>query len=252
MPELKPTTCKVFKENIAKHTLFEIIHHEMGNGLAIIAGYTRFLQQLSTLSKEEKYSDKYEFYVQTIAQREKQLDDFLSLVRELVSKTSNQWCQQSSRMDMTSAVKLITDQLEPLFPNLEIRMEIPEYPLYILCDPLWTSIVIEHVLNHNIAFHQGPNPVLIKLVVHENSHLHEAQMGVYVKKRIGKRLPITGMNTFEKWAQTLDEHDQDVCMAMCIEVLQELKGRIWVEEGDENYDIMYISLPTESTIEARS
>jgi signal transduction histidine kinase len=72
-------------------------------------------------------------------------------------------------------------------------------------------------------------------------------MGVHIHNRNPKRQPVLEDNIFSRWTQTLDEHDQDVCMAMCIEVLKEHQGRIWTEEGDTEGESMYIALPVISS-----
>jgi light-regulated signal transduction histidine kinase (bacteriophytochrome) len=258
MPKLKATTCKELKDNLANYSLLEIIHHVVGNGLAVITGYTQLLQRLvSPLEQQhmplgpdrgKQHHEKGEFYLQTIAQGETQLNDFLAHIRGLSLYPANaRFCQTLLKTDLTFLVKRTTDRLLPLYKSQKVQCHWTAQPLYVMCDPLWIELVLEHVISHNIAFHSGSTPVKIDLLCYHDRDssppLHEIQVGVHITKRYMKRRKIAAKNVFEVWSQTLDQRDQDVCMALCDEILQEHGGRIWSEQNQGRKESMYVSLP---------
>lgn len=254
MSKLNAATCKVLKDNLANYSLLEIIHHEVGNGLAVITGYTRLLQRTVPMSEQQclpsepeieaQNREKEESYLQTISQRETQLNDFLTRIRDLsLYPADARFCQNMSKTDFTFLVRVIAERVMPLYKHQKVQIHLPAQPLYVKCDPLWIKLVLEHVINHKMAFHCGATPIEIDLVCCQDRHVQEARMGIHIIERVPKRRPIAAENVFETWSQTLDQRDQDVCMALCTEILQEHGGRIWSEQRPGRKESMYVSLP---------
>src|SRR5690348_10787532 len=105
MPELKMLTCKTLKENIANYSLLEIMHHEVGNGLAAITGYTQLLYR-ATLPLGQPDNSKREFYFHAIKDREQRLNDFLTQVRSLARQApSSRFLQTLVQTDLTSLIE---------------------------------------------------------------------------------------------------------------------------------------------------
>ena len=256
MSALKTPTCKVLKDNLANYSLLEIVHHEMGNGLAVVTGYTRLLQRLNVEQENQRspgeadagkqYREKRDDYLQTIAQRETQLNDFLAHIRGFsLYPPHARFHQNVSQVDLALLLQNVTHRLLPLHKNCNIQIYHPEQPLYVMCDPPWIELMWEHVINHNMAFHQGSTPIQIDLICcpHPTRLIQEVQMRIHILKRSPKRQPVAEENTFEIWSQTVDQRDQDVCMALCTEILQEHGGRIWSEQEKGRRACMSVSLP---------
>lgn len=256
MSELNSTTCKVLHDNLANYSLLEIIHHEIGNGLAVITGYTRFLQRLEFAyeqqcfclkqDKKAQFHEKREFYLHAISQRETQLNDFLANIRRLsLYPAHTRFCQNLTKTDLVLVLKRITDRILPLYKNQKVHILCPSEPLYILCDPPWIELVYEHLINHNMAFHRKSTPVKIDLkrCLDPSHTFQEARIEMHITPRSPKRRPVAGENVFETWAQTLDQRDQDVCWALCSEILQEHGGRVWSEQEPGRKESTYVALP---------
>lgn len=256
MPELKATTCQVFKEYLANYSLLEIMNHAVGNGLAVITGYTYLLQRSILFAEQPCSSGKREtetqhrtkeaFYVQAISQRETELNDFLIHMRDFSRyPTHTRFPQNVARTDVILLGERVVDQLLPLYTYQKVQLHWPAQPLYIRCDPPWIALVVEHLLSHNLAFHDGSEPAEIELFSYQDPsrHVREARMGIHICIRTPKRRPVAEGQVFEAWAQTLNQRDQDVCMALCAEILQEHGGRTWSEQKEGRKKSMYISLP---------
>ncbi|GHO87517.1 HAMP domain-containing histidine kinase [Dictyobacter formicarum] len=260
MPELNANTCKIFKANLGHYSLLEIIHHVVGNELAIIVGYTNRLQRAIWTSEQPleqkawaQSREKWEDYLRIITQKEAQLNDFLTQIRVLTLHPADErFCSTMLKLDVTGLVQKIIDRLFPLFCDQEIQVHVPEQPYFIVCDPLWIEVVLEHLFTHNLAFHDGSEPATISLECRDEPayHLHEVQISIRVTKRPVKRIPIAEGKMFETWSQTLDQRDQDVCIALCYDILQKHGGRLWTEQGQEQAESMIIALPLASEASA--
>ncbi|MBO0794833.1 MAG: HAMP domain-containing histidine kinase, partial [Ktedonobacteraceae bacterium] len=139
MSELTSLTCQVFHDTLTRYSLLEIMHHEVGNGLAVIAGYTQLLQRSSLHSAtEESHDAKQEFYLSMISQREAQLNHFLEHIRAFSRYAADtRFCQTLSKTDFSLLLKRPVDRLRPLFKHKKVHMRWPAQPLFIRCDPLW-------------------------------------------------------------------------------------------------------------------
>ena len=256
MSELQTSTCKVLKDNFANYSLLEIVHHEMGNGLAVVTGYTQLLQRLDAEHENQilpeesvagkQYREKRDGYLQVIAQREAQMNNFLAHIRRLsLYPPHTRFHQKMSKTDLMLLSQEVVNRLSPLHKQHKIQIHNPEKPLCAMCDSPWIELVWEHVINHNVAFHQGSAPIKIDLICcpHPTELTQEAQMRIHIQKRTPKRQPVAEEEIFATWSQTLDQRDQDVCMALCTEILQEHGGRIWSERETGQKEYMAVSLP---------
>jgi signal transduction histidine kinase len=72
--------------------------------------------------------------------------------------------------------------------------------------------------------------------------LQEARIGIRIKRGPIRQKSETE-ERFETWSQTLGTREQDVCIAVCREVLREHGGRIWNEQEAEQEEIVFLALP---------
>jgi hypothetical protein len=113
-----------------------------------------------------------------------------------------------------------------------------------MCDLLWIELMLEHVINHTVDAHTLSTPVVIGIEHFEDPSkmLQEARIGIRIKRGLLSQKSGTEEG-FETWSQTLDTRDQDVCIAVCREILLEHGGRIWIEQEAEQEEIVYLVLP---------
>ncbi|GHO47101.1 hypothetical protein [Ktedonospora formicarum] len=245
MSELKKTTCKTLKENLTQYSLLEILHHEVGNGLAVISGYTQMLQR-ARFSSSSLESEASCAYLTKLEQRMVQLNEFLTHIRKFVFQPSDtRFCEKLITTDLAILVQQVFERLAPLYAEKPIEVHFPSQQLCVRCDVLWIEFVLEHVLSHNMAFHEGPSSLHLTLECHKTAvqERGEARMGIHICMRHPKRSHVTRSDIFGSWSQTLDQHDQDICMSLCEDILQMHGGRIWSELKSRRMFSMYIALP---------
>jgi signal transduction histidine kinase len=235
--------------------LLEMILHEMGNGFAVISGYTHLLQRaVSTQAQAafppeldvwQQQNERWLFYLQTMRHREALMNDFLAQLRELSPMaTKERFSQCFVRTDLVLLLGRIIERLAPLHQDRTMQIHLPVQPLYVMCDLLWIELVLEHVINHTLDAHMLSTPVDIWIEHYEDPSkmLQEARIGIRINRGPIRQKSGTE-ERFETWSQALGTRDQDVCIAVCREVLREHGGRIWNEQEAEQEEIVYLALP---------
>jgi signal transduction histidine kinase len=255
MSEINSNMSRRISDGPISSLLLEMILHVMGNGFAVIWGYTHLLQRaVSTQAQAafppeldiwQQQNERWLSYLQTMRHEETLLNDFLAQLRELwPMATKERFSQCFVRTDLVLLLRRITERLAPLHQNRTIQTHLPVQPLYVMCDLLWIELVLEHVINHTVDAHTLSTPVDIWIEHYEDPSkmLQEARIGIRIKRGLIRQKPGTE-ERFETWSQTLDTRGQDVCIAVCREVLREHGGRIWNEQKAEQEEVVYLALP---------
>lgn len=237
-------------------TLLKLIHHEMGNGLAVLSGYRSLLQRaisaqahLDAPPDQEIWQHQNERllgYLRVMHDREKLLDDFLAQLRALSPGTPlDRLCQNFVEEDLVVLLNHVIERLVPLYPDRTLRVHFPVQALAFKCDPFWINIVLEHIFKHTIAAHTTSIPIDITLTLSDR-HVSHAVQEARIAIRIQRELP--GLHPSheglgEMWSQVLSQSDGELCSSMCSEVLQEHGGRTWKEQGPGQEEIACLALP---------
>src|SRR5260370_5786131 len=126
--------------------------------------------------------------------RETLLNDFLAQLRALSPvATYGRLSQSFVRADLVVLLRKIIERLGPLYPDHTLRVHLSVQSLFILCDPFWIELVLEHVMNHTIAAHTASTPVDISLQPStDSSHtVHEATIAIHIKRTLPDHNPIS-------------------------------------------------------------
>ena len=255
MSEINSNVGRRISDGPISSLLLEMILHVMGNGFAVISGYTHLLQRaVSTQAQAafppelhvwQQQNERWLGYLQTMQHSETLLNDFLTQLRELSPRaTKERFSQCFVRTDLVLLLRRIIERLAPLHRDRTMQTHLPVQPLYVMCDLLWMELVLEHVINHTVGAHTLSTPVVIWIEHYEDpsNMLHEARIGIRIKRGLIRQKSETE-ERFETWSQTLDTREQDVCITVCREVLREHGGRIWTEQEAEQEEIVFLALP---------
>lgn len=255
MPDRQNYSNKFATSNLAGYTVMEIIHHEMGNGLAVISGYTQLLLK-SMACREKVFSrsdpemvlhdnQKWLSYLQVMKESEEDLNDFLMQLRNYsLYELKDSFGQNLVKTDFVSLSKRVIGRLAPLHKDRTLQIQLPLQPLYILCNPLWMELAMEHILNHTITAYTDFTPVVIKVEQHRNyaTNLDEVKIEIHFKT-VQTEQKTNYAEIFDLWSHTLDERDQDLCIALHMGVLHAIGGKLWIDKKTNNEEFIYISLP---------
>jgi signal transduction histidine kinase len=246
---------KRISESPINSTLLRQIHHELGNGLAVLSGYRHLLQREISLQAQETAppepdvwrhrNEQWLGYLHIMQDRETLLNDFLAQLRALSPvATYGRLSQSFVRADLVVLLRKIIERLGPLYPDHTLRVHLSVQSLFIMCDPFWIGLVLEHVMSHTIAAHTASTPVDISLEPStDSSHMvQEAKIVIHIKRTLPGPNP-RREEVSEMWSQVLSPDDRELCFAICREVLQEHGGRIWNEQGGEQEEIVFLALP---------
>jgi len=246
---------KRISEGPVNSMLLEMIHHELGNGLAVLSGYRYLLQRAISLQAQETAppepdvwrhrNEQWSRYLHIMHGRETLMKDFLAHLHALsLSATYARFCQRFVEADLVAMLRRVIERHVPLYPDRTLRVNMPIQALFIMCDPFCIELFLEHIVNHTIAAHTASTPIDIRLEpLTASSHMiQEAIIAIQIK-----RTP-PGSNSgreeiSETWSQVLSQSDREICLAMCRQVLQEHGGRIWSERGGEQEETIFVALP---------
>ncbi len=255
MSEINSITDRNINDGLINYPLLEMVIHVMGNGLATISGYTQLLQRAISTQAQEAFSperavwqqhhERWLRYIQTMRQSETLLNDFLAQLREFSQEaTKERFSQCVMRTDLVLLLKRIIERLAPLHQDRTMQTHLPVQPLYIMCDPLWMEVVLEHVINHTVDAHALSTPVDIG-IKHDGdpcNMLHEARIEIRINRGLLRQNSGTE-ERFETRSRALDTRELDVCATVCREILREYGGRIWSEQEAEQEEIVSLALP---------
>ncbi len=255
MSEINSITDRNINDGLINYPLLEMVIHVMGNGLATISGYTQLLQRAISTQAQEAFSperavwqqhhERWLRYIQTMRQSETLLNDFLAQLREFSQEaTKERFSQCVMRTDLVLLLKRIIERLAPLHQDRTMQTHLPVQPLYIMCDPLWMEVVLEHVINHTVDAHPLSTPVDIGIKRDEDpcNMLQEARIEIRIKRGLLRQNSGTE-ERFETRSPMLDTRELDVCATVCREILREYGGRIWSEQEAEQEEIVSVALP---------
>lgn len=221
--------------------LLKLIHHEVGNGLAVLSGYRQLLQQALSKQAPEAFSStqdswqslkkRWSGYLQTMQDREVRLNALLIQIRELSpGATDERLCQNFVRADLVVLLEQVIEQRIPLYPECALRVGLPAQPLYIMCDPFWMQVLFEHVfLNYIIGRDANMLPAEIHLEPFPGSMGQEAKITLRIRSDLPELTP-GKEREFEAMIQRLERAEENACLALCHEILHEHGGRIWSEQ----------------------
>lgn len=235
--------------------LLKLVHHEMGNGLAVLSGYRCLLQRAISCQACEDVPPKPEVwrqqneqllgYLRAMRDREALLNDFLVQLRELSPGAAPEHlCQNFVRDDLGLIFGRVAERIAPLFPDKTLHIHLPGQPLFILCDVFWLEVTLEHVTSHTIAAHMTSTPIELSLeqASDPTCPLRNAKIAIQIE---GMPLdsPEENEDPSGPWSQAPDLSDQEICFAMCREVLQEHGGRAWWQRRSGRTKLLCLAVP---------
>lgn len=218
---------KRVREAPINYALLKLIHHEVGTGLAVLSGYRQLLQHaIETHTRKDQWLG----YLQTMQGRERRLNDLLVQLREVSPGTIKRCLSQNLvRTDLVVLLGWTIGQRAPLYPDHILHVSMPVQALFIMCDPFWMKVLLEHVLNYIFL---GP-PDTMPAEIHLEPFLHH--MGWKAKLTLRRRSTLPRLapgreGGFGAQIQVLEQDEQEVCLALCHEILHEHGGQIWSEQ----------------------
>jgi signal transduction histidine kinase len=231
---------KRIREAPINYALLKLVYHEVGNGLAVLSGYRHLLQHaISTQAQEassptqenwHERNEKWLGYLQTMDSRERRLNDLLVQLRELSPRTTDQsLCQNFVRTDLVVLLGWAIEQRAPLFPDSILHVSMPAQPLFIMCDPFWLEVLLEHILNYLFIGHTDPMSAEVHLELFPNPMGREAKITLRLRSDLPGLTP-GREEEFGAQVRVLEQGEMEVCLALCHEILREHGGQIWSEQ----------------------
>ncbi len=233
---------KHIREAPINYALLKLIHHEVGNGLAVLCGYRHLLQHaISTQAQEpfpptwDVWQDRNEHwlgYLQTMHGREMRLNNLLVQLRELSrGATDESLCQDFVRTDLVVLLGRVIEQRVLLSPDHILQASMPAQSLFIMCDPFWMEVLLEHVLNYTVRVggHTGPMPAEIHLEPFPNPMGREAKITLRLRSDLPRRTP-GREGGFGAQLLVIEQGETEVCLALCHEIVHEHGGQLWSEQ----------------------
>lgn len=255
MPEINHDPNELLGSSLANYSLVEIVHHIVGNKLAIISGYTQLLLREGTaqgketslldLEKVAQREEKRLSYLRSMKQSEEEMNRFLVQLRGCSLATAEgSFHEHLVKTDLVSFFKQCIENLAPLYTSCTLQTHLPGQPLYVLCSHVWMTLVLEHIVTHTVAAHTASTPVIIEVeeCTDPSDNLYTAKIGIHLTRGSTEQ-QVGTEETFEMRSHTLDEKDRDLCIALCGAILREHGGRLGRQQEAEQREVVSITLP---------
>ena len=232
---------KRIREAPINYTLLKLLHHEFGNGLAVLSGYRQLLQRAISARAQEAFlptrdvwqerNERELGYVRTMHDREMRLQNLLVQLRALASGAPDEpLCQHFVRTDLVVLLRRVIEQRVPLCPDGVLHVSMPAQSLFIRCDPFWMQGLLEHVLlNYIIVGQTETLPAEIHLEPVASPMGREAKITLRLRSDLPRRTPARE-GEFEAHLRRLEQGETEACPALSHEILHEHGGRIWSEQ----------------------
>ena len=246
MATSKSDLVKGIREAPINYALLKLIHHELGNGFAVLSGYRHLLQRAISKQAQEAFApardalqyrnEQWLGYLQTMHGREMRLNNLLVQLRELSpAATDEHLCQNFVRTDLVVLLGRVIEQRVLLSPDHILQTTMPAQSLFIMCDPFWMEVLLEHVLNYIVVV---PIPAEIHLEPSPNHMGREAKITLRFRSDLPRLTP-GREGGFEAQLRVLEQGELEVCLALCHEILHEHGGQIWSEQAGS----IFLTLP---------
>jgi signal transduction histidine kinase len=246
---------KLWASSLKNYSLAVLIHHMVGNELAIISGYTQLLLREEAMQEKDLYlldskelaqhHEKRASYLRIMKQSEEYLNNFLIQLRDCsLATTKRRFNECMERTDVVSLCRQIVEKLMPFYKDYPPQTLFPSQPLYVICNRIWITLALDTIVNHTIAARTASTPVIIGVEEYTDpSHdLQEAKIGIHITRGVMEQKSGTE-GIFEMWSQMHEESGQDVCVALSDGILREHGGRLWSEQEAEQREAVYAALP---------
>lgn len=222
------------------YALLKLIHHEVGNGLAVLSGYRHLLQKAISAQAQEPFpptqevwQDRYERvsgYLRIMQAREICLNNLLAQLRKLSSEATDEpLCQRFVQTDLAALLVRVIEQRTLLCPNCVLQVRMPAQPLFIMCDPFWIQVLFEHIFFNHIAECKDTVSTKIYLEPIQNSMGREAKVTSCFVHGPPKLTP-EKEKEFEALVQQLEQEEVEACLALNHKILHEHGGQLWSEK----------------------
>ncbi|GCE29384.1 hypothetical protein KDA_48680 [Dictyobacter alpinus] len=234
---------KLIRSAPINYALLKLIHHEVGNGLAVLSGYRHLLQKAISDQAREPFpptqhvwqarNERALSYLRTMQDRERLLNNLLVQLRNLSSEaTDKPLYLHFIRTDLVALIRLIIDTRALLCPNNVFQVYMPTQPLFIMCDPFWMQALFEHtIFNPRIVRHTDSVPTEIHLEPFQNSIGWEAKITFRFRSDLPKlKLKLESETAFEALIQQLEQGESEACAALNHKILHEHGGYLWSEQ----------------------
>lgn len=226
------------REAPINYALLKLVHHEVGNGLAVLSGYRQMLQQAISAQDQKSFPPTRDAwqdqnmrelgYLRAMHDREIRLNNLLEQLRKLSpGVTDEPLCQHFVRTDLVALLGLVIKQRMLLCPDCLLQVSMPAQPLFIMCNPFWLQVLLEHVFfNYPLTKQTDIVPAEIRL---ESLMGQEAKITLHLRGDL-PGLPCEREKGLEPLIRQLEQDESEACLVLNHKILSEHGGHLWSEE----------------------
>jgi signal transduction histidine kinase len=154
-------------DSAARDHFFSMVNHDLKSPLANIKAQVDLLLRRIGRGKLALESDegraeltgRLEQISQRVRELGRQIDDLVDVSRI----EAERFTVHLRREDLTEIVRSAVESLQILFPDREIRLELPDSPIWATVDSVRISQVINNLVTNAVKYSDPPSPVEVRL-----------------------------------------------------------------------------------------
>lgn len=143
--------------NQVQHDFVAMIGHELRTPLTVIKGFAKTLLKRVDRASAEQMSEMLGTIDSKAAQLGRLIEDLLYVSRI----ESREAALRIERIDISSLVKSIAEELVAEHPRRELQLDVPRDLLW-SCDESKVALVLRHLIDNALKYSDAPSPVLVR------------------------------------------------------------------------------------------
>lgn len=170
-----------------------------------------------------------------------------SLIGDLLTLSSISFIQNKKAVDLNGIMQTVLTNLSSTVEEKQVQLEYPELPV-VQADETYMIQLFQNLISNAIKYNLQPQPIVqIRYSLHGKKYtfsIRDNGIGIPVEFREKIFLIFQRLHPRDEFSGT------GIGLAICKKIIDQLSGKIWVEDNAEGGSVFYFTLPAKKGVSA--